>query len=121
MVLPAGAVSTAIPRSVAASTSIVSTPTPARPITFKPLARARDSRVICVALRTSTASAEAIASASSAPLRPGLTISSKRESSRSGSETVERDLVSNQYAILRGHAARTSRNVSSSSFNSSSV
>ncbi len=71
---------TATPRSVAASTSMVSTPTPARPITFSFVARASDSRVIFVALRTRTASASAMAAASSSPLSPGRSTRVKRGS-----------------------------------------
>ena len=51
-VLPAGALSTAMPRSVAASRSILSTPTPARPITFRLWASANMSESTFVALLT---------------------------------------------------------------------
>ena len=55
-VLPSGAFITAMPFAVAASTSIVSTPAPARPITFSCLALAIASAVTCVEERTSNAS-----------------------------------------------------------------
>jgi hypothetical protein len=84
MVLPEGAVSTAIPFSVAASTSIVSTPTPARPMTLRRSAFASDSRVILVALRTRTASTSAMAEASASPDSPGFVTRSNLASSRSG-------------------------------------
>ena len=84
IVLPEGAVSTATPFSVAASTSIVSTPTPARPMTLRRCARASESRVIFVALRTSTASTSAMAVARASPDSPGFVSSSKRASLRSG-------------------------------------
>ena len=47
-----GAFATTIPRLVAASTSTLSTPTPARPMTFKLVARAIRSAVTFVAERT---------------------------------------------------------------------
>ena len=51
-----GALHTMMPRSVAASTSTLSTPTPARPMIFKLLPAAMTSRVACVAERTMSAS-----------------------------------------------------------------
>ena len=47
-----GAFATTIPCRVAASTSTLSTPTPARPITFSRVARAITSAVTFVAERT---------------------------------------------------------------------
>ena len=47
-----GAFATTIPRRVAASTSTLSTPTPARPITFSRVARSITSAVTFVAERT---------------------------------------------------------------------
>src|SRR4249919_998679 len=62
-VLPSGAFITAMPLAVAASTSMVSTPAPARPMTFSPLALANASAGTLVADRTSTASTSANARA----------------------------------------------------------
>src|SRR5256885_13117182 len=52
IVLPSGAFITTMPRIVAAETSILSTPTPARPITRRALAESSRSPVTCVSLRT---------------------------------------------------------------------
>ena len=84
IVFPAGALSTAMPFSVAASTSIVSTPTPARPMTLRRVVADIASRGTLAALRTMTASTSVSAWVRSARLRPGFVISSKRGSSRSG-------------------------------------
>ena len=54
-----GAFTTRIPRFVAAATSTLSTPTPARPITFSRVACSISSRVTRVALRTTRASYDA--------------------------------------------------------------
>ena len=51
-----GAFATTIPRRVAASTSTLSTPTPARPITFRRSARPISSAVSFVAERITIAS-----------------------------------------------------------------
>ena len=51
-----GAFATTMPRRVAASTSTLSTPTPARPITFRRVARSISSAVSFVAERTTIAS-----------------------------------------------------------------
>ena len=51
-----GALATTIPRRVAASTSTLSTPTPARPITFNRAARSIMSPVSLVAERITIAS-----------------------------------------------------------------
>jgi hypothetical protein len=51
-----GALATTIPRRVAASMSTLSTPTPARPITFKRSARSISSAVNCVPERMTIAS-----------------------------------------------------------------
>jgi hypothetical protein len=59
MVLPEGVFITITPRSVAASTSTLSTPTPARPTTLSFVAAAMTSRVIFVSERTTIASASA--------------------------------------------------------------
>jgi hypothetical protein len=55
MVLPEGVFITTTPRSVAASTSMLSTPTPARPTTLSRGAAASISRVILVSERTAMA------------------------------------------------------------------
>ena len=52
IVFPSGAFITTIPRAVAAGTSILSTPTPARPFTRKRLAALIKSAVTFVSLRT---------------------------------------------------------------------
>ncbi len=72
-VLPAGALRTAIPRSVAASRSMLSTPTPALPITRSILAPARRSASTVVALRTTSPWAP-----SRAPVKAGSDESSTR-------------------------------------------
>ncbi len=56
IVLADGAFTTSIPRSVAVSTSMLSTPTPARPITFKRVPASIISFVAFVPLRTTNAS-----------------------------------------------------------------
>ena len=78
-VLPAGAFRTGMPRSVAASRSMLSTPAPARPMTFRRGAASIRARVTRVALRTMTASARVIASSFSA----GALSASQRTSKRS--------------------------------------
>jgi hypothetical protein len=50
--LPNGVFITTMPRAVAAARSTLSTPMPARPITFRPLAADRMSAVTWVAERT---------------------------------------------------------------------
>jgi hypothetical protein len=55
MVLPEGVFITITPRSVAASTSTLSTPTPARPTTLSKGAAANTSAVIFVSERTAIA------------------------------------------------------------------
>ena len=55
--LPPGAFTTTMPRAVAASTSMVSTPAPARPITRSRGADSSRAAVTLVSLRTSSASA----------------------------------------------------------------
>ena len=57
MVLPPGVFITTTPRAVAASTSTLSTPTPARPTTLSRGAAAKRSAVTRLALRTMRASA----------------------------------------------------------------
>ena len=55
-ILEVGALHTMMPASVAASTSTLSTPTPARPMMRSFEAAAMTSRVTCVAERTTSAS-----------------------------------------------------------------
>ncbi len=83
-VLPAGAFSTATPRSVAASRSMLSTPTPARPTTRSRGARASISPVTLVALRTISPSASASASPKAGSAGSSTCAISKRASPRSG-------------------------------------
>ncbi len=54
--LEVGALQTMMPRSVAASTSTLSTPTPARPMILRFTPASMTSRVACVAERTMSAS-----------------------------------------------------------------
>ena len=56
IVLPPGEFMTRTPCRVAAARSMLSTPTPARPMTFRRLAASMTSAVICVPLRTRIAS-----------------------------------------------------------------
>ena len=56
MTVDSGAFATTIPRRVAASTSTLSTPTPARPITFSRSALSRTAASIFVAERMTIAS-----------------------------------------------------------------
>ena len=70
IVLPEGVFMTTTPRSVAASTSTLSTPTPARPTTRSFAAAAITSAVIFVSLRTAIASTSRTSSSSFAPDDP---------------------------------------------------
>ena len=70
MVLPDGVFITMTPRSVAASTSTLSTPTPARPTTFRRGAAARTSAVIWVSERTMIACTSFTSSSSFAGAEP---------------------------------------------------
>ncbi len=54
--LEPAAFTTTMPRRVAAATSTLSTPVPARPTTFRRAARSMRSAVTLVALRTTSAS-----------------------------------------------------------------
>ncbi len=56
MTVDSGAFATTIPRRVAASTSTLSTPTPARPITFSRSAFSINAASSCVAERMTIAS-----------------------------------------------------------------
>ena len=87
-VLPAGAFTTATPRSVAASKSMLSTPTPARPMTRRCSACASISPQTLVALRTTRPCASFRASAKAGSDESSILITSKRASARSGSRPV---------------------------------
>jgi len=71
-----GALTTITPRSVAASTSTLSSPTPARPTTCSDVPAASTSAVTCVAERMMSACAPAIASSNCAGLSPSRTSTS---------------------------------------------
>src|SRR5947209_15316355 len=91
--LPRGALTTRIPRRVAAATSMLSTPTPARPTTRSLLPASMTGAVTRVSLRTTSASKSGIPSMSSAWPRRDATVTSparrrrSRPSSASGSAT----------------------------------
>ena len=70
MLFAPGAFMTTIPRSVAAGTSTLSTPVPARAITLKRGAAAMSAAVTFVALRTTSASAPARSRVNSSAARP---------------------------------------------------
>ncbi len=69
--LPVGVFITTTPRFEAASTSTLSTPMPARPITLRVVAASRTRAVTLEPDRITSASAPAIAAARSASFRPG--------------------------------------------------
>ncbi len=71
-----GALTTMTPRSVAASTSTLSSPTPARPTTASAVPAASTSVVTCVAERMMSACAPATAPSSCSGLRPSCTSTS---------------------------------------------
>jgi hypothetical protein len=83
-----GAFATMIPRFVAASTSTLSTPIPARPITFNLSARSIRSAVSCVADRIRIPWYWPIRSASSAGDRSSPRSTSNRSRSRSTPESA---------------------------------
>ena len=74
--LPPGVFSTRIRRSVAAFTSMLSTPAPARPITFSDFPASIICRLACVAERTTSPTASPTAAARSAGGSPVFTTSS---------------------------------------------
>ena len=76
--LPSGAFTTYTPRAVAAGTSILSTPTPARPTTWRRFAASRMATVTFVSLRTTSPSASARRAARSASFRPVVWRTSQR-------------------------------------------
>ena len=90
--LPPGALTTTIPRAVAASTSMVSTPAPARPITRRCGAESSSAEVTRVSLRTSrpAATPRLRSSAARSPATTSIRArcrSSARPSSAIGSAT----------------------------------
>ncbi len=76
MVLPVGAFNTSTPRWVAASMSMLSTPTPARPTTRRRGAASSTSAVTFVSLRTTSASYCAMRSRNAAGSSPTATSTS---------------------------------------------
>jgi len=101
MVLPPGVFITTMPRLVAAPTSTLSTPMPARPITFNCLAASITSLVTFVPLRITNASASAIASANSPGDSPGeFTTSTPSASSRISRPWVARESVTRTFATI---------------------
>ena len=77
VVLPAGALTTRMPRSVAALTSMLSMPTPARAMIFRFLPRSMTSRPTFEALRTMSPSKGSMQSRSSSCLSEGLNVTSR--------------------------------------------
>src|SRR2546423_7995733 len=76
--LPSGAFTAYTPRAVAAGTSMLSTPTPARPTTTSRVAASRTARVTFVSLRTTSASTSPRRAARSASFRPVVWRTSQR-------------------------------------------
>ncbi len=74
MLLPKGVFITQMPRAVAALTSMLSTPMPARPMTFRFLAAARTSGVTLLAERKARPSNSPIMAASSFGFMPVFSI-----------------------------------------------
>ena len=70
---PPGVFMTTTPRRVAASMSTLSTPTPARPITFRRVARSSSRAVTFVALRTASPSYSGMICSSASGLSPSFT------------------------------------------------
>ena len=77
MVLPSGVFNTTMPRAVAAGISMLSTPTPARPITFKLVAASINSLVTWIWLRLTSASYSPMILHSSGTGILGITSTSK--------------------------------------------
>ena len=80
IVLPSGVFITMTPRAVAASTSTLSTPTPARPTTLSALAASRTRALTLVSERTTSAAQSGMISRSWSSLRPVWKITSKTPS-----------------------------------------
>src|SRR5262245_15975271 len=91
-VLPPGVFMTTMPRRVAAATSMLSTPTPARTTARSLPGLSSNSAVTSVWLRTMTASAARTASCRAAPLRP-LRSSSSMPAWRSNSRPAASSLA----------------------------
>ncbi len=87
IVFPSGAFITTTPRMVAEGTSILSTPTPARPITRRLLAASNKSDVTFVSLRTISPSQSARAIANSRCDKP-VRFSTLKEAARKGSRPL---------------------------------
>src|SRR5437868_1086700 len=87
IVLPSGAFITTMPRIVAAETSILSTPTPARPITRRLLVESSRSAVTLVSLRTISPSLSASASRNSAGANP-VRFSTTKPAERKGANPL---------------------------------
>src|SRR4051812_32156392 len=81
--LEVGALTTSTPRAVAAGTSTLSSPTPARATTLSRSAAASASASTCVALRTMIASTPASAGSSAARSAPSTVLTSKSPASTS--------------------------------------
>ena len=115
-VFPAGALRTAIPLSVAASRSMLSTPTPARPTTRRAGACASISALTFVALRTMSPCAVFSASANPPSDESSICTISNRSSARMGSSpaaetlsvtsTVKGRLIAGPRRALREEARR---------------
>src|SRR5215471_13236842 len=84
-VFPPGALSTTMPRRVAASTSTLSTPTPARPTTRSFMPAFKIAAVIFVWLRTTSALNDGMSATSSRSPNPVLMVTSSARSRESSS------------------------------------
>ena len=78
MVFPPGVFITMMPRFVAASTSTLSTPTPARPMTFSFVPASITLAVTFVSLRTTSASKSPMISSNCSGFRPIFTVTSSK-------------------------------------------
>ena len=85
MLLAPGALTTRMPRPLAAATSTLSTPVPARAMMRSPGAASMSAAVTLVALRTMRASASAMSAASASGLRPERASTTQSISARSNS------------------------------------
>ena len=87
--LPCGVFITITPRAVADFRSTLSTPMPARPITFRLVATSSNSRVTLVADRIASPSYPPMIARSSAGVRPGLTSTSTPRLRKMSTASVE--------------------------------
>ena len=112
VMLEVGALTTMTPATVAALTSTLSRPTPARATTFSREAAASASSSICVAERTRTASTSARAGSSSSRLAPSQCRTSKsgprasRVAGESSSAIKTTGLVTDLSFTARGEGTR---------------